>query len=83
MPAHLTPSGEFTVRIERGAVAWYWLYRRRASLGMISKGSDKRVWPVAVPGRCASPGRRVGDVRLLKTSSRLLFTELAGPYASN
>ena len=35
MPAHLTPSGEFTVRIERGAVAWYWLYRRRASLGML------------------------------------------------
>ena len=28
-------------------------------------------------------GRRVGDVRLFKTSSRLLFTGLAGPYASN
>ena len=28
-------------------------------------------------------GRRVGDVRLLKTSSRLLFTGLAGPYASS
>ena len=26
---------------------------------------------------------RLGDVRLLKTSSRLLFTGLAGPYASN
>jgi hypothetical protein len=28
-------------------------------------------------------GRRVGDVRLLKTSSTLLFTGLAGPFASN
>ena len=26
---------------------------------------------------------RLGDIRLLKTSSRLLFTGLAGPYASN
>jgi hypothetical protein len=42
---------------------------------------SKRVWPVAVAG--ALRITRDGDVRLLKTSSRLLFTGLAGPYASN
>ena len=39
---------------------WYWLYRRRASLGMLSK----RVWPVAVAGRrCTSHGTATYDRR--------------------
>jgi hypothetical protein len=75
---HASPSNAQVASLPSGLKGGrYWLYRRRASLGMLSK----RVWPVAVPGRCAS--RRVGDVRLLKTSSRLLFTGLAGPYASD
>ena len=71
----LTPTWRVIVRIEMGG-GWYWLYRRRASLGMPSKR-------VAGSGALRITGRRVGDVRLLKTSSRLLYTGLAGPYASN
>jgi len=40
MPAHLTPSGEFTVRIERGAVAWYCLGYQV----ILSKYYMKRYW---------------------------------------
>ena len=68
----LTPTWRVIVRIEMGG-GWYWLYRRRASLGMPSKR-------VAGSGALRITGRRV---RLLKTSSTLLFTGLAGPYASN
>ena len=49
-------------------------YIVRVSLGMPSK---------RVAGSGALRITRDGDVRLLKTSSRLLFTGLAGPYASD
>jgi hypothetical protein len=79
IPAHLLPKWRFSVWIEGGrlvpALAEASIARHAIEAKRVAQ------WPV--PGRCASPGRRVGDVRLLKTSSRLLFTELAGPYASN
>jgi hypothetical protein len=70
------------VRIEMGAVgAGVTRGGRRASLGMPSK----RVASVAGSGALRITGRRVGDVRFLKTSSTLLLPGWARwtVYASN
>ena len=72
----LTPTWRVIVRIEMGGGWCGHLPEARASLGMPSKR-------VAGSGALRITGRRVGDVRLLKTSSRLLYTGLAGSYASN
>jgi hypothetical protein len=61
----LTPTWRFIVRLEIGG-GWYWLYRGGEHR---SACCHRSVWPVGGSGALRITGRRVGDVRLLKTIS--------------
>jgi hypothetical protein len=76
MPARLTPTWRVIVRIEMEG-GWY---------GLLPETSIAR-HAIEACGRFRGAAHhgtaRRRRIRLLKTSSTLLFTGLAGPYASN